>query len=650
MATKQTIAELLVEIGVDAKDAEKAAERVKASLKKVGKAGEEADKGVTKSEKALKRFAKAGDAANKVANGIGVALAAVTATVGGLAKSVLTVGGRFEKLRAQLRTTTGSAEGAEKALRFIKGFAKETPFQVDQITQAFIKLNNFGIDPTERNLTAFGDFASAMGKSLNDFIEAITDATTGEFERLKEFGIKTKSEGDRVQFTFRGITTEVGKNAAEIQEFLTGLSEQNFGGAMAEQMMTAGGLISNLTDVWQEFLDQVANLGPLDEFKLLLEDLREAAGGRTGLAKQLAGVLVKAIRGVRRLLSGNLIPVLERLLGIIEFVINNFELLAAAFVAGKLISGVSGLATAFGGLGLSISALTGPVGVAIAALAALGIAAVAVTRQIQSIPKIPPPPGPVIDAKARALAPETAPKIEAAQEELQALRTSIARNPALDIESNRQRMEALGRRITRLRGEARDEESRRRVASGTGLEELERQQGAVREVTDLLLAEQGGGLFLGEEQQGSLEVARRVIEGGGTTEEAISALGTAAAEREIAAGGGRARRGGRRRRKRKGPRKKEAPVIAPTTVSQFFAAAARGDIGTIADRTPSTRDIEPTVAVDITNNNFNFRDTFQITGVTDPVETGKAVVRQIKAEFDMRLSNAGQVLPSNMVR
>ena len=64
MATKQVIAELLVEIGVDAKDAEKAAARIKSELKKVGKAGDAADKGVTRSEKALKRFSKAGQAAN----------------------------------------------------------------------------------------------------------------------------------------------------------------------------------------------------------------------------------------------------------------------------------------------------------------------------------------------------------------------------------------------------------------------------------------------------------------------------------------------------------------------------------------------------------------------------------------------------------
>ncbi len=91
-------------------------------------------------------------------------------------------------------------------------------------------------------------------------------------------------------------------------------------------------------------------------------------------------------------------------------------------------------------------------------------------------------------------------------------------------------------------------------------------------------------------------------------------------------------------------------MASPVTVSEFFGAAARGELGQIADRTPSPREIEPTVAVDITNNHFNFTDTFQIHGVTDPKETGRQVVAQIKKEFDRRLASAGQQMATNLVR
>lgn len=32
---------------------------------------------------------------------------------------------------------------------------------------------------------------------------------TGEFERLKEFGIKASKENDKVKFSFKGVTSEV---------------------------------------------------------------------------------------------------------------------------------------------------------------------------------------------------------------------------------------------------------------------------------------------------------------------------------------------------------------------------------------------------------------------------------------------------------
>ena len=668
MATKTTIAELLVEIGVDAKDAEKAANRIKKSLKDVGTAGKKADKGVSDANKALAKFSKVGGIASKVANTVAVAMVgAVTATVG-LAKSVLTVGARFESLRKQLKTTTGSTREASKAFQFIKDFASKTPFQVDQITEAFVKLNNFGIDPTKRTLTAFGDFASAFGKSFNDVVEAVTDATTGEFERLKEFGIKTSSEGDRVKLTFRGVTTEIGKNSEEIEEFLTNLAETNFGGAMAEQATTAMGLISNLQDTWAEFMETVANLGPLDEFKLLINDLSEAAGGRTGLAKQLASFLTKAIRGVRRLLKGNLIPTLERLLSILEFVINNLGKLAAVFAAGKLISGVAGLASAFGGLGLSITALTGPVGIAIGALAALGFAAVAVSAQINSIPKIPKAPGPEVDAALRILAPENAPRLAAAQKEVQRLRKKIATNPALfggaggletrNLESALRRADRLTTAVVEEEGAlARTSEEKLLQESKRQFDEIERARSFILSTREDFDPRDPGtftstrelegevlftGGFLTDEEQARLDASTRAITGGKSFEESLVSDPAPASKKK---------RGGRRQKKTpKKEKKAKRQIRPPTTVSEFFGAAARGDLGTIADRTPSTRDIEPTVAVDITNNNFNFRDTFNITGTTNPAETGKQVVKLIKVEFDRRLSNAGQALQPNMAR
>ena len=104
--------------------------------------------------------------------------------------------------------------------------------------------------PSKDSMISFANTSAAMGKSLEQMIEAVADATTFEFERLKEFGIKTRQEGDKVKFTFRGVTTEVEKNADAVKEFLENIGNTTFAGAAIEQTKTLAGSISNLDQAY----------------------------------------------------------------------------------------------------------------------------------------------------------------------------------------------------------------------------------------------------------------------------------------------------------------------------------------------------------------------------------------------------------------
>ena len=221
-------------------------------------------KGVVTGTQSLKKLEQQGAKTEKTTKKLGAstkllggALAALATSA--LAANILAVNREFESLKTSLITTTGSVEDANIAFEGIKEFAATTPFAVAEVTNAFIKLGNLGLAPSEKALTSYGNTAGAMGKSLNQMIEAVADATTGEFERLKEFGIKTKTEGDRISFTFRGMTTEIGKNAGEIQDFLVNLGETEFAGGMERQASTLNGAISNLGDSWDSFVDNLMN-------------------------------------------------------------------------------------------------------------------------------------------------------------------------------------------------------------------------------------------------------------------------------------------------------------------------------------------------------------------------------------------------------
>lgn len=167
----------------------------------------------------------------------------------------------FDKLNAGLKTAAGSAEGASRAFQAIQDFASSTPYDLQQVTDSFTKLVNYGLTPSERALTSYGNTASSLGKDLNQMIEAVADAATGEFERLKEFGIKASKDGDRVKFMFRGVATEVGNSAEEIENYLIALGENNFATAMSDRMSTLDGALSNLGDEWDKLFLAISQQG-----------------------------------------------------------------------------------------------------------------------------------------------------------------------------------------------------------------------------------------------------------------------------------------------------------------------------------------------------------------------------------------------------
>ena len=207
------------------------------------------------SETATRAFASAARIAQAAFGGFAAALTT---------RAVFDTIAEFDRLNASLKTVTGSVSGASNAMVMLKQFSAETPYDLQEVTEAFIRLRSLGLDATRKSLTSFGNTASAMGKPIMQFVEAVADATTGEFERLKEFGIKASKAGDQVAFTFQGVTTAVQNNATEIQRYLLDLGNTTFAGGMADQMNTVGGELSSLREAFGNLVDDLGNLGVRD--------------------------------------------------------------------------------------------------------------------------------------------------------------------------------------------------------------------------------------------------------------------------------------------------------------------------------------------------------------------------------------------------
>lgn len=211
-------------------------------------------------------------------------------------RGIITTSAEFEKLRASLNTVTGSATAAAAAFKQIQNFAARTPFDVQQATEAFIRMKSLGLDASREAMVSYANTASAMGKSLIQFAEAVADATTGEYERLKDFGIKASSEGEKVTFTFRGVATTIRKNAADIESYLRRIGDVEFAGAAEEQASKLGGALSNLGDSWARFTDRIGQGGVSSAVQDLARDFSAAADGATDLAQDLGSTLGAGIR------------------------------------------------------------------------------------------------------------------------------------------------------------------------------------------------------------------------------------------------------------------------------------------------------------------------------------------------------------------
>lgn len=221
--------------------------------------------------------------------------------VAALGRELFQVNAQAQASQAALRTLTGSVSEAAVVWGRLLDFASQTPFNLEQSIDAFRALKSRGLDPGIDALTAYADFAAAMGRDLTQFVEAVADAATGEMERLKEFGVTASQQGEQVAFTFQGVTTVVERNAQAIEGYLQGIARSNFGGAAAGQMETLSGQASNLGDNITKLALAIGNAGANDLFATALSGLSSAVEAVTARVDDLGPVItiVAAAIGTR---------------------------------------------------------------------------------------------------------------------------------------------------------------------------------------------------------------------------------------------------------------------------------------------------------------------------------------------------------------
>lgn len=221
-------------------DNAKKAELAKAKITSWGKSAETAIDG------AIKRSAQ-----------LAIATASLAAGVG-LNESM-----NMEGYRTQLDTAVKDTKKASMLMSNAVKFANETPFETGEVVESTAKMEAYGIS-SERWLKDVADMAGATNKSIDQATEAMADAVMGEFERLKEFGVKkevviaaaTAKYGKAV---VNGKQGEAKKREA-IEATLQTIMQNKFEGGAEKQAKTLKGLWSTITGVTKSSLAKILGM------------------------------------------------------------------------------------------------------------------------------------------------------------------------------------------------------------------------------------------------------------------------------------------------------------------------------------------------------------------------------------------------------
>ncbi|MFQ2706692.1 tape measure protein [Aeromonas caviae] len=194
-------------------------------------------------------------------------------------------GDQAERLSVQLKAVMGSIAGGKEASAWIQDFAKNTPLQLDEVTQVFVRLKAFGIDPMNGAMQGIVDQAYKLGGGFEE-VQGISLA-------LGQAWAKQKLQGEEIlQMIERGVPVwqlleqVTGKNTAELQKLseagklgrdtlqalMNEIAAQS-SGAAANNMSLLSGLISNAQDNLAKFYRMVAENGALTWLKNQLASL-----------------------------------------------------------------------------------------------------------------------------------------------------------------------------------------------------------------------------------------------------------------------------------------------------------------------------------------------------------------------------------------
>ena len=195
-----------------------------------------------------KKTAEALTSAAKVLAGIGAgaALAGIVALTRGASESVKA----FEDLTSKISAVTGDMQTAEKVFWELNDLEDKTTISTQKLAESLLYLNKFGISATTKDIKDLSALSLGLNKDLETVSTAITKASQGRYNELKNLGFAVQDEGNKLSVTFKGVTSEIGKDAESIKNYLASVGETQFTKVLDSKLQTTEASLNRFKNAW----------------------------------------------------------------------------------------------------------------------------------------------------------------------------------------------------------------------------------------------------------------------------------------------------------------------------------------------------------------------------------------------------------------
>ncbi|WP_026629498.1 hypothetical protein [Dyadobacter alkalitolerans] len=121
----------------------------------------------------------------------------------------------YLRMNDSLLAISGNQKDVTDNMDVLDQIASDLDVTLRQTTASFGLLSSSGIKPTKAQLISLGILAKELKADFVQFSEAIVSADKGQTDALAKLGVQAQVQGNKVQLSFRGVTTEFKKGSGE---------------------------------------------------------------------------------------------------------------------------------------------------------------------------------------------------------------------------------------------------------------------------------------------------------------------------------------------------------------------------------------------------------------------------------------------------